>query len=136
MPVSPHCPHILQRRLQRLVTRSWTNVGIGRLSGRGSERWAITSLRPRLMRPRWRRAKPASCRPRRKLMGTLPPRVEIDHAHNRSLAHRAERHVVAREHDAVFLRAVIALPFVHRSLEGADLAGIFVGGEKLLVRLL
>src|SRR6266498_4470166 len=67
MPVSPHCPHILQRRLQRLVTRNCTKVGIGRLSGRGEERWSITSRRPRLIRPRWRRANPESWRPLLKL---------------------------------------------------------------------
>src|ERR1035437_1540295 len=67
MPVSPHCPHIRQRRLQTLVTRSWTKVGIG--TGPPPSRWRITSPRPRLIRPRWRRANPASFRPRRKLMG-------------------------------------------------------------------
>src|SRR5512144_3165491 len=129
IPVSPHCPHILQRRLQRFVTRSWTNVGIGRLSARGAARCAMTSARPAFMRPRCRRAKPASRRPRRKLMGARSAAVEVDHAGERPPTDGAEGHLVAREHDAVLLRPVVALRLVERALEGTDAAGVLVGAE-------
>ena len=50
VPVSPHWPHILQRRLQRFVTRSWTNVGIGTGTVAADAKCAMTCRRPRRMR--------------------------------------------------------------------------------------
>src|ERR1700686_2872211 len=101
MPVSPHWPHILQRRLQRFVTRSWTNVGLGTGADAGEARCAMTSRRPRLIRPRCLRAKPATWRPLRKLMtcaSRLTPRVERDHPLDGAAADGAEPRVIAREH--------------------------------------
>ena len=125
MPVSPHCPHILQRRLQRFVTRSWTKVGIGRCRGARARRGAPSP-----------RGAPASCgrgggarsrraaRPRRKLMSASDLR-RVAGRSRASIARRQtaqKRHLVAREHDAVGLRPVVALRLVDRALEGADLA--------------
>ena len=52
-----------------------------------------------------------------------PSRVEIDHGADRSLADAAERHLVAREHDAVELRPVERPSVVVGAPERADLAG-------------
>src|SRR4029450_162926 len=129
IPVSPHCPHILQRRLQRFVTRNCTNVGIGTPAVSGLARCSITPRRPFPIRLRCRRANPVSAIPRRKLKNALS-RVQVDHAVDLPATHRAERNVVPRKHDAVFLRAVIAVRFVQATLERADLARVLIGAEK------
>ena len=61
------------------------------------------------------------------------PGVEVDHALDRAAADGAEGHAVAGEHDAVGLRAVVALGLVVGALEGADLAGVRLGAEALLL---
>src|SRR5215813_650310 len=83
------------------------------------------------MRPRCRRANPASRRPRRKLTGSFLSAVKVDDHGERPPADRAERDLVAREHDAVFLRPVVALRLVERTLEGADLPRMGVRPEEL-----
>ena len=50
--------------------------------------------------------------------------VHADHAFDGTPADGAEADLVAREHDAILLRAEIAAALIHRSFEGADLAGI------------
>src|SRR5688500_15243937 len=62
--------------------------------------------------------------------------MSIDHARQRALAHRAERHGIAREHDAVDRGAVERLRVVVRALEYADLPGVLGGREQLHLRLL
>jgi len=51
-------------------------------------------------------------------------RVQADDSLDGSAADGAESDFVAREHDAVLLRAVVASGFVHRSFEGAYFAGV------------
>src|SRR5258706_15975255 len=65
-------------------------------------------------------------------------RIEIDNPLDRPPADGAERDVVAREHHAIDLRPVVALRLVHRALERADPAGVFLGREhpRLLQLLL
>src|SRR5712691_8214302 len=57
----------------------------------------------------------------------LPPGIEVDDPFDRAAARGAEGNIVAGEHDAVELRPVIALRLVHRSFEGTDPAGVFLG---------
>src|SRR4029453_7529594 len=67
----------------------------------------------------------------------LFPGVEVDHAADSAPARSAEGNLVAREHDAVGLRAEIALRLVERALEGADLARVGASRKQSgLVRLL
>src|SRR5262245_30661603 len=93
----------------------------------------MTPRRPSAMRPRCRRAKPESASPRRKLIGSRVPlaRVEVDHARKRPPADRAERDLVPREHDAVFLGPVQTLRLVQGPFERPDLPGVLVGPEQL-----
>src|SRR5437899_2888477 len=60
--------------------------------------------------------------------------VHVDHPLDRPAADGAEGDVVAREHDAIFLGPIVALRFVESAFERPDSAGIFVGGEELLLR--
>jgi hypothetical protein len=124
--------------LQRFVTRSCTNVGIGRFSAEGDARCSRTPRRPRRILPRYLPAQPESASPREKLIAPgNGGSVKADHLLDRAPARRAERNVVAREHDAVDLRPVIALRLVHRALEGSDLSGVRLPGEHLrILRLL
>src|SRR6266545_6089345 len=60
--------------------------------------------------------------------------IEIDDPIDGAAAHRAERDLVAREHDAVFLRPKISLRLVESSFERAYLRRVFVGAEQLRLR--
>src|ERR1051326_6506563 len=51
-------------------------------------------------------------------------RVEVDDLRDRAAADGAERHVVAREHDAVGLWTIVAARFIVGALERADLSGV------------
>src|SRR5215470_15997338 len=54
----------------------------------------------------------------------LRARVQVDNLRDRAAADGAERHVVAREHDAVGLRTVVAARLVVRALERTDFSGV------------
>src|SRR6185436_20394096 len=66
----------------------------------------------------------------------LRARVEIEDGVNGATADDAERHVVAREHDAVRLRPVGAARLVVGAFEGADLARVRSLVEERCVPLL
>src|ERR1035437_6762867 len=61
--------------------------------------------------------------------GFLSLCVHANHAFDCAAAHGAETDLVAGEHDAILLRAVVAAPFVHGSFKRADLARVGTGAE-------
>src|SRR6185503_4609877 len=65
-----------------------------------------------------------------------PLSIEVEDRLDRATAHGAERHVVAREHDAVGLRAEVAARLVVRTFERADLSGVLPFVQERRVALL
>src|ERR1039458_5558371 len=61
--------------------------------------------------------------------GFLSLCVHANHAFDGAAAHGAETDLVAGEHDAILLRAVVSAPFVHGSFKRADLARVGTGAE-------
>src|SRR5262245_55359571 len=68
---------------------------------------------------------------------TLRTRVQIQDLLDGATAHRAERHVVAREHDAIELRPIVPARFVVRALERTDAMCVWtLVQERRVVRFL
>src|SRR5262245_4611501 len=61
--------------------------------------------------------------------------MTIDDGAERALADAAEGHVIAREHDAVDLRAIEGPRIVVAALEQANLPGVLGRGQELRFRL-